>query len=158
MNKLLSKSLDDTARIAREWLGSLQKKEDEAFVVGLSGNLGSGKTAFTKAVAAALGITESVTSPTYVIEKIYTIKSHSGDLAKSCLAPTCVWNRLVHIDAYRLESARELEVLNFEELVEDQNNLILIEWPENVKEILPEGTLTIKCEFVSETEREYGFE
>jgi len=153
MKKVLSKSLDDTARIAREWLASLEKKEDEALVVGLSGNLGSGKTAFVKAVAEALGIKEMVTSPTFVIEKIYESKARARhDSAES------PWTRLIHIDAYRLESARELEVLNFEDLVEDENNLILIEWPENVKEILPDGALTIKCEFVSETEREYGFE
>jgi len=153
MKKILSKSLEDTARIANEWLASLSKKENEAMpvgrqalVVGLSGNLGSGKTTFTKAVAAALGIDEIVTSPTFVIEKIY-----SG-------GPTSGWKRLIHIDAYRLESARELEVLNFEEIVADPNNLILIEWPENVREILPDGALTIKCEFVSDTEREYVFE
>jgi len=159
MKKIISKSLDDTSRIAREWIASLEKKEaknkDSALVVGLSGNLGSGKTAFVKAVALALGIKESVTSPTFVIEKIYTIEPQGlyGAVASSEFP----WSRLVHIDAYRLESARELEVLNFEELVEDQNNLILIEWPENVKEILPEGAVTIKCEFVSETEREYAF-
>jgi tRNA threonylcarbamoyladenosine biosynthesis protein TsaE len=150
MKKILSSSLDDTAHIAREWLASLENKKDKALVVGLSGNLGSGKTAFVKAVALALGISESVTSPTFVIEKIYGISSSGG------LTPR--WNRLVHLDAYRLESAHELEILNFEELVEDPNNLIFIEWPENVKEILPEGALTIKCEFVSEGEREYGFE
>ena len=74
MKKIISKSLDDTSRIAREWIASLEKKEaknkDSALVVGLSGNLGSGKTAFVKAVALALGIKESVTSPTFVIEKI----------------------------------------------------------------------------------------
>jgi len=149
MKKILSKSLDDTARIAREWLVFLEKKETkgkgEALVVGLSGNLGSGKTAFVKAVAKELGITEMVTSPTFVSEKMY--KTNNADFP-----------RLVHIDAYRLESARELEVLDFEELVEDANSLILIEWPENVREILPEGAQTIWCEFVSETEREYGFE
>jgi len=162
MKRILSKSLDDTLRIASEWLASLEKKEDEALVVGLSGNLGSGKTAFVKAVAKELGIKEPVTSPTFVIEKIYTIGSNGGnDPQKSYGGDTSVkssFGRLVHIDAYRLESARELEVLNFEELVGDPNNLILIEWPENVREILPEGALTIKCEFVSETEREYGFE
>ena len=146
MKKILSKSLEDTAMIASEWLGSLSKKEGEALVAGLSGDLGSGKTAFTKAVAAALGITEIVTSPTYVIEKIY-----SG-------GPTSGWARLIHIDAYRLESERELQVLDFEVLVNDPNNLILIEWPENVEEIMPKGALAIKCEHVSETEREYTFE
>ena len=137
MNKILLNRLEDTSRIAREAAGLYFQKEaknkDGALVVGLSGNLGSGKTAFVKAVAAELGINERVTSPTFVIEKIYVIGSNGN------------WSRLVHIDAYRLESARELEVLNFEDLVEDPNNLILIEWPENVKEILPEGALTIKC-------------
>ncbi|MDE2188313.1 MAG: tRNA (adenosine(37)-N6)-threonylcarbamoyltransferase complex ATPase subunit type 1 TsaE [Patescibacteria group bacterium] len=161
MKKLLSKSLDDTRRIARDWLGSLPKKEDEAIVIGLSGNLGSGKTAFVQALAAELGVAEQVTSPTFVIEKIYLIGSNGGNDPQGSVHPEVrlrVWSRLVHIDAYRLESARELEVLNFEELVDDPNNLILIEWPENVREILPESTLTIKCEFVSETERSYEFE
>jgi tRNA threonylcarbamoyl adenosine modification protein YjeE len=124
MKKLVSNSLADTSRIAREWLSSLLKKEvkdkDSATVVGLSGHLGAGKTAFVKAVAAELGINEPVTSPTFVIMKLYETKSKQ-------------WKRLVHIDAYRLESARELEALNFEELVADQNNLIMVEWPENIE-------------------------
>jgi tRNA threonylcarbamoyl adenosine modification protein YjeE len=160
MNKKTSRSLEETAHIARDWLASLEKEKvrekikegngtvsdpgDGATVIGLSGNLGSGKTAFVQAVAAELGITEHVTSPTYVIEKIYKTKNDK-------------FPRLIHIDAYRLESARELEVLNFEELVEDSDNLILIEWPENVKEILPEGTKIIRCKFMNENEREYGF-
>lgn len=144
MKKILSKSLGDTEKIAAEWLASLPKKDNEALVVGLSGNLGSGKTTFIQAVARGLGVKENVTSPTFVIEKIY--KTNNKEFP---------W--LVHIDAYRIESAREMEVLGFEELVEDPNNLILIEWPENVKEILPESALTIKCEFVSENEREFTF-
>ena len=144
MKKILSHSLDETSHIAQDWVGSLEKNEGQAVVVGLSGNLGSGKTAFAKAVATELGMSEQVTSPTFVIEKIYKTAN-----AK--------FPRLIHIDAYRLESAKELEVLNFEELVEDPNNLILIEWPENVKEILPEDVKIIKCEFVSEHEREYRF-
>src|ERR1035437_7146333 len=165
MKRILSKSLDATSRIAREWLGSLKKNENEALVVGLSGNLGSGKTAFVKEIAATVGIIESVTSPTFVIEKIYVIGSNGGNdpisssgsnppfepqgLYSGVTSSELPWARLIHIDAYRLESAHELEVLNFEELVEDTNNLILIEWPENVKEILPEGVLMIKCAFVS---------
>lgn len=145
MKKILSKSIGDTERIASGWLTSIEKKEDAAMVVGLSGNLGSGKTAFVKAVAKTLGVKEQVTSPTFVIEKIY--ESETGS-----------WARLVHIDAYRIESASELEALNFEELAEDPNNLIFIEWPENVEEILPKDAGTIRCEFVSEAEREYAFE
>ena len=119
-----SQSLEETKNIAREWLGLIQAKYtnlDEALVVGLSGHLGTGKTAFSKIVAAELGIKETVTSPTFVIMKIYEFDKENFS-----------WKRLVHIDAYRLERREELEALNWEQLVADKNNLILIEWPENV--------------------------
>jgi tRNA threonylcarbamoyladenosine biosynthesis protein TsaE len=83
---------------------SLDISHDEALIVGLYGNLGAGKTSFTQAVARALGVTDIVNSPTFVIEKIYDTK-HTHFI------------RLVHIDAYRLEDAKELQNLNFEELV-----------------------------------------
>ena len=85
-----------------------------------------------------------MTSPTFVIEKIYET-AHP------------IFKRLVHIDAYRLESGAELQVLNFEELVSNKNNLILIEWPENVKSILPEDHTKIYCEFVDENTRQFSF-
>jgi tRNA threonylcarbamoyladenosine biosynthesis protein TsaE len=142
MKTIISKSLDETQKLAKEWLDSLSLKNDEAIVVGLYGNLGAGKTTLTQLIAKELGITESVTSPTFVIEKIYnTNHKHFA--------------RLIHIDAYRLKSGRELGVLNFEELVENSNNLIIIEWPENVKEILPENHLKIFCEFVDEKTRKF---
>jgi tRNA threonylcarbamoyladenosine biosynthesis protein TsaE len=142
MKIIISKSLDETQKLAKEWLDSLSLKNDEAIVVGLYGNLGAGKTTLTQLIAKELGIIESVTSPTFVIEKIYnTNHKHFA--------------RLIHIDAYRLKSGRELEVLNFEELVENSNNLIIIEWPENVKEILPENHLKIFCEFVDEKTRKF---
>jgi tRNA threonylcarbamoyladenosine biosynthesis protein TsaE len=102
----------------------------------------AGKTAFTQAVAKELGIGEPVTSPTFVIEKIYETKH-------------LIFKRLVHIDAYRLEKGSELQALDFEKLVENKNNLIIIEWPENVKDILPENHHKIHCEFVDETTRKF---
>ena len=150
MKKVVTKSLEETQAFAKVWLESLPAPEgdtDEATIVGLYGNLGSGKTTFTQAVARELGIKETVTSPTFVIEKFYEINitKHSH------------FKRLIHIDAYRLENGRELEILNFEELVGNAHNLIIIEWPENVKEILPENHLKIYCEFVDETTRSFSF-
>jgi tRNA threonylcarbamoyladenosine biosynthesis protein TsaE len=142
MKRYVSHSLEETQKLAQEWLASLNQPENEAVVVGLYGNLGAGKTAFTQAVARELGITEPTTSPTFVIEKIYET-THP------------VFKRLIHIDAYRLEAGRELQALDFEKLVENPNNLILIEWPENVKEILPEDHLKIYCVFVDETTRKF---
>jgi len=134
MKSFASYSLKETGQIARDWLSSIYKEREnteEATIVGLSGHLGSGKTAFVKAVAKILGVNEEVTSPTFVIMKIYGVaarfrirQAHRKHLAD--------WSRLVHIDAYRLERREELEVLEWEKLVSDKNNLIMIEWPENV--------------------------
>jgi tRNA threonylcarbamoyladenosine biosynthesis protein TsaE len=141
MKTVVSRSLEETQKLAKEWLTSLQQK-DEATIVGLYGNLGAGKTAFTQAVARELGITQPTTSPTFVIEKLYET-THP------------FFKRLIHIDAYRLDAGRELQALDFEKLVENPNNLILIEWPENVKETLPENHFKIRCEFVDETTRKF---
>ncbi len=123
MKTFTSNSLAETEKIAADWLAGISMKHadaDEALIVGLSGHLGAGKTAFVKAVAKSLGVTEDVTSPTFVIMKLYEINAASP------------WKRLIHIDAYRLERAEELEALGWEQLVADKNNLILVEWPENV--------------------------
>lgn len=122
MKSFASKSLEETKRIATDWLVDLSEKysgHDEALVVGLSGHLGAGKTAFVKALAEVLGVTETVTSPTFVLMKIYETKRES-------------FPRIVHVDAYRLEKREELDALRWESLVADRNNLIVIEWPENV--------------------------
>jgi tRNA threonylcarbamoyladenosine biosynthesis protein TsaE len=137
-------SLEETQKLAKEWLNSINAKDDEATIVGLYGNLGSGKTTFTQAIARELGVKETVTSPTFVIEKLYDTNH-------------IIFNRLIHIDAYRLESGGELQVLNFEQEVANENNLILIEWPENVKEILPKNHIKIYFEFVDENTRKFSF-
>ncbi len=105
---------------------------ERATLVTLSGDLGAGKTAFTKTVAWALGVEESVTSPTFVLEKIYKIEK-----------PDFPFKHLVHIDAYRLEEGAELAALGFDELMKDSSNLILLEWPEKVADILPVPTVKI---------------
>lgn len=122
MNNCESRSLEETAKFAAEWLAmASQNREnaDGALVVGLSGHLGAGKTAFVKLVARELGVEETVTSPTFVIMKIYETKNPP-------------FKRLVHVDAYRLERREELEALRFEYVVADPGNLVMIEWPENV--------------------------
>lgn len=144
MKSFTTTSLKETQTLAHDWVRSLDTSRDEALIVGLYGNLGAGKTAFTQAVARELGVRDIVNSPTFVIEKIYdTNHSH--------------FVRIVHIDAYRLENAKELQNLNFEELVSNTHNLIIIEWPENVKEILPEGHVRINFTFEDENTRKIDF-
>lgn len=136
-----SRSPEETKKIAADWLKKLAQKRSQSrdedptssksTVICLSGHLGAGKTAFVKGVARALGIHENVTSPTFVIMKIYDIPTtRSGGASRGAIWP---WKRLAHIDAYRLEKPEELGAIDFKDLVSDPHNLIMIEWPENIE-------------------------
>lgn len=136
----ISNSLSETENLAKKFLTDFLpagRQAPSARLVGLVGDLGSGKTAFVKGVAKALGVKENITSPTFVIEKIYPF----GD------------RQLVHIDAYRLSSREDLETIGFEELVQDRKNLIFIEWPERVFSIFPAEMKIINFSYVDEKKR-----
>ncbi len=140
--KIVSKNLEQTQEIAKEFIEKISMNySDNALVVGLYGDLGSGKTTFTQDVAKILGIEGDITSPTFVIEKIYDIEHKD-------------FKKLIHIDAYRLDSGKELLVLEFENILKDPHNLILIEWPERVLDVLPEKHTKVFFKFISENERE----
>lgn len=158
---MTSKSLEETQKIAKEFVENLLGNpvtKFGAFVVAMHGDLGSGKTTFVKAVAKELGIKNTVTSPTFVIEKIYPIRiddrpkqSTSNGTSK---LENQIFDNLIHIDAYRLESGEELKTLGWEEIAKNPKNIIFIEWPENVKDVLPEDKQEIFFEFINETTRE----
>ena len=81
--KVLSKNLEETNKVAKDFLNKLSPKADSATIVGLFGDLGSGKTTFTQALAKHLNVSEVVTSPTFVIEKIYLLNSGKKLLSTS---------------------------------------------------------------------------
>ncbi|MEK7186893.1 MAG: tRNA (adenosine(37)-N6)-threonylcarbamoyltransferase complex ATPase subunit type 1 TsaE [Patescibacteria group bacterium] len=142
--KFVSKGSEDTQKIAQNLLNSL-KPGGLASVVALQGDLGSGKTNFTQVVGSLLGITENMQSPTFVIEKIYEINWKG-------------FKNLIHVDAYRLEKDKELLHLGWEEILKEPENLIFIEWPENVKNIIPEYAKRVYLKFIDENTREISFE
>ena len=120
---------------AAQFAGELRRRES-AVLVTLSGELGAGKTTFVQWVAAALGVQETVASPTFVIEKVYELPPKYGH-------GVSIFRRLIHIDAYRLKNAHELEVLGWREIITDPANLILLEWPERVLELIPRDALRV---------------
>jgi tRNA threonylcarbamoyladenosine biosynthesis protein TsaE len=123
-------TIEALAQEAQHLIGTLTPKPERATLITLSGELGAGKTAFTKAIAAALGIEETVTSPTFVLEKIYDL-------------PTSAFKKLIHIDAYRLTSGSELDALGFNEVLKDSHSLVILEWPERVADALPLADISI---------------
>lgn len=133
MGKHTTENPEETARVAKEFARDVLKRGagQRAVVVGLSGELGAGKTTFTQAFAKAIGVTEPVVSPTFILERVYRLPKKSP------------FARFVHIDAYRLEGARELLDIGWEALVSDPKNLIMIEWADKTEEALPEDTLRL---------------
>lgn len=123
---------------AKEVVGELGKK---AKVIGLVGELGAGKTTFTQAFALALGVKEKVSSPTFVIEKIYKLKGQGS------------FTHLIHIDAYRLNDPMELISLGWKEIIENPQNIILIEWADKVDKILPKDYIKINLEHLDGDKR-----
>ncbi len=117
-------------------LKSISKK-DKATVVYLQGDLGSGKTTFTKNLCKQLGLNIDITSPTFTILKNYEF-------------PIENFKKLIHIDAYRLESYKDLQKIKIEEYLRDKENLIFIEWPSIIEndEIKPD--IVIRFDYVED--------
>jgi tRNA threonylcarbamoyladenosine biosynthesis protein TsaE len=128
MNSTQTNLLSEFQKVAEDFALKLSPKKDGALVVGLYGNLGAGKTTFTQTLAKSFGVNETVTSPTFVIEKIYELPK--GNTAQS-------FTHLIHIDAYRLDKSEELLQLGWKNIIADKNNLILVEWPERVADVMP---------------------
>ena len=143
--KYFSKSLKETGQIAKNFLETIYPIGDSSVVVALEGNLGAGKTVFTQEVGKILGVAENMHSPTFVIEKIYSIDWKG-------------FRNLIHIDAYRLEKDSELLHLGWEEITREQENLVFLEWPENVASIIPESARRIHFKFIDEDTREISYE
>lgn len=99
-------------------------------VISLKGDLGSGKTTFTQQLGEMFGVTEQINSPTFTIMKQYLLESDKYD-------------KLVHIDAYRIESEDEIEPLHLESVVTQPKTIVCIEWPEQIKSIVPDGAIEV---------------
>lgn len=148
-------ALDDF--ITHEFLPFLTPSDDGATVIALSGDLGAGKTAFVKAIAKQLGITEHIVSPTFIIAKFYPLPGSDApaELFENAQEERAHphFHELVHIDAYRMEDPKEAEVLRLHELLDDERKLIFVEWPEQLGAELPAGNITLQFKFIDETTR-----
>ena len=107
-------------------------------VISLTGDLGAGKTTFTQGFAKGLGIKDKIISPTFVL-----IRQHKIDDKKI----------FYHIDLYRLENTQALLHLGLKEICADPNNIILIEWGEKAKNLLPKKQTKIYFEATDKTLR-----
>lgn len=125
-----------TTKNEMETIELAQNFESEKFpnmIICLNGELGSGKTMFTKGIANALGINENITSPTFTI-----IKEYEGELP------------LYHMDVYRLDG--NTDGIGIEEYF-NKGGVVVIEWADTIKDILPKERLDIKFKVLDENKR-----
>ena len=133
MSVFLSKNRDQTLAFAAEYAKTLRAGD----ILLLDGEMGAGKTLFTKGLAQGLGIEEEVTSPTYAYMNDYD-------------------GRLFHYDCYRIESIAQAENLGFADYF-DMGGVCVIEWSENIAALLPKNCKRVTIKKINENEREIEY-
>ncbi|MFA6322561.1 MAG: tRNA (adenosine(37)-N6)-threonylcarbamoyltransferase complex ATPase subunit type 1 TsaE [Candidatus Buchananbacteria bacterium] len=137
--RYFSKNAKETYNLGKKIALTLKGGE----ILALSGNLGAGKTVFSKGVAAGLGVKAVITSPTFVLMKIYHPKSKILTLKK-----------FVHIDCYRVDGPMAIEGIGATDYFNQSDSVVLIEWAEKIKKILPPSAIKIKIKILKEDKRE----
>lgn len=128
--------------LAKETLKTRIKKT--ALIFGLEGDLGGGKTTFLQGFAKGLGIKQKILSPTFVIIKRFQI-------------PGSRFQNFYHIDCYRVEKTKEILDLGFKKIILNPKNIVVIEWSDRIKKILPADIIILKFKFINEKTREVVF-
>lgn len=135
--KIISKSEKETFAFAKNFAKNLRGGE----VLALTGNLGAGKTVFTKGLAAGLGIKKNITSPTFVLMKIYPVK------IKSKIKNLC------HIDAYRVNSHKDLIAIGAEDYINNPETVTVIEWAEKIKKLLTKNIKNVTMKYLNHKDK-----
>lgn len=147
--EILSKSSRQTKKIAVGFAGELKnfvpRKRKKATIIGICGDLGAGKTTFVQGFARALGVKERITSPTFVIMKKFPIHRHK--------IKNSFFSFFYHFDFYRLASAKDLLALDFKKISDRPDNLIIIEWPDRIKNFSKNISIKINIDHGKKNER-----
>jgi len=132
--------------LAQKICKSRSELKNKAFVIALEGELGAGKTQFAKGLAQGLGIKQTISSPTFVVCKSYSAPKRGK---KNCRC----FDKFFHIDCYRLRSALEAQKIGLDKILANPRHIIVIEWPQIIKKILPRDALWINFKTITKNTR-----
>ena len=141
LKEIITENAEETKALGKEIAENVSGGE----IFCLKGELGAGKTTFSQGFLRGLGVEGALTSPTFVVMKEYAIKDENLKLKK-----------IYHIDTYRVESEDVLN-LGWEGMIKDKENIILVEWPEKIKDIIPKDAVWLEFESIDEKKRKITF-
>lgn len=139
LKEIITNSSKETFDLGKDFAKDLKGGE----ILCFSGDLGAGKTTFTQGLLAGLGVSEKVNSPTFVIIKEYQLDKKEI-------------KNIYHIDTYRVEKDDIID-LGWDDMIKKEENITIIEWPEKINEIIPQKSIWIKFEHLSEDKRKIIF-
>ena len=139
MKHYKSNKESETRVIAKNFAKTLKTKKRgrNALVIGLMGELGAGKTTFIKSFTRSMGVRKKITSPTFIIFRRFKINNKS-------------FANIFHIDAYRIKGKNELSAVGIEKILESPSNIVLVEWADMIKKVLPKTTIWVKFKYGKE--------
>jgi len=139
MESIIVSNLKETKELAKKFADLLCGGE----IVLLNGDLGAGKTTFTRCVLQSLGVKDDVTSPTFTIMREYKTKKYN----------------IYHFDMYRLSCGDEAREFGLEDYIysKDKNSIVFIEWSENIKDMLFGKFIEINISLIDENKRKFEF-
>lgn len=147
MRSIITEGAKETQKFAAKLAEKLirrlaERKSKKALVVALEGELGAGKTTFTKGFSKALGIREKVLSPTFVLIHKHRITNSKKRMANSS------FRNFYHIDCYRLKSEKDLLKLGVKGIFNNPENIVLLEWADRVKKVIPKNAVWIHFDHI----------
>lgn len=142
--EFISKNTKETQKIAADLACKIIKSKKRA-IIALEGELGAGKTVFVKGFAKEFGVKTKVKSPTFVLMKKYPVPLKNNK--------TIIKN-IYHLDCYRINGIKELKIPEIKGIFFETDSVVLVEWPERIKKIIPSNIIKVHIDHVSENTRE----
>jgi tRNA threonylcarbamoyladenosine biosynthesis protein TsaE len=145
---MISKSKKQTQKLAIRLAKRILRPTPYALrakIIALQGELGSGKTTFVQGFMRGLCIKHHITSPTFIIYRKYQILRAGSQKITNYQLPITNYY-IYHFDLYRIHKPKEILDLGFRKIIRNPANIVLIEWPEKIKKILPKNTIWVYFE------------
>lgn len=141
--EFITKSPAQTKEVGKKFADFVIDEKKNSFTAALVGDLGSGKTTFIQGFAQGLGIKQRIISPTFILVRMYQLPGRG------------IFESFYHIDFYRItqDPYKEARNLGLSDILSKKGNIVVIEWGEKIKNILPKGSYWIEFENLGEESR-----